>query len=171
MTAAARRVLADCRLVLSMLEEETDPHKFRVLWAAALVLIRTVGDVLIRIDGRGRFPRPFVKERSKSWLNGALENAIFKDFIKHERDQIVHEYCSDLDLREKVPITVIDGRAAYFLHGAQGSGTSFETDENIFRPIATGAWAGEDGRDVSLESIEWWEREIAEMEAKWPVAK
>jgi hypothetical protein len=35
-TIAARQVLRDCRLVHAMLEEETKPDRFRVLWVAAI---------------------------------------------------------------------------------------------------------------------------------------
>ena len=48
MTQHARTVLDDCRLALQLLEEETDPQRWRIHWVAALALVRAVGHVLDR---------------------------------------------------------------------------------------------------------------------------
>ena len=50
MTAAARKVLADCEVALEMLEEEEDEQRWRVLWAGAMALLRAVGHVLQKVD-------------------------------------------------------------------------------------------------------------------------
>lgn len=51
MTYKAREVLDDCRLALSLLEDETDVQRWRIQWAAAVALIGAVGHVLDKVDG------------------------------------------------------------------------------------------------------------------------
>ena len=50
MTVAARRVLADCEVVLEMLDAEREEQRWRVLWVGALALLRAVGHVLRKVD-------------------------------------------------------------------------------------------------------------------------
>ena len=99
-TVAARQVVRDCRLVHAMLEDETKPDRFRVLWVAALALVRSVGQVLDKIDGQDRRTRALAKERYNLWRQDGPEHRISRDFIKRERDLIIHEYRSSLDPRE-----------------------------------------------------------------------
>ena len=51
MTFKARQVLDDCELALEFLEQATTDQIWRVHWFAAVALIRTVGDVLDKVDG------------------------------------------------------------------------------------------------------------------------
>jgi hypothetical protein len=44
--------------------------------------------------------------------------------------------------------------------GSSSSTEAFELDENLFRPLVDGPWAGEDVRDVYLEAVAWWEDEL-----------
>ncbi len=165
MTAAARRVLDDCRLVHAMLEDEPEPNKFRVLWVAALALVRSVGQVLYKIDGNDGRIRGQASERYQHWRSSDPEHRIFRDFIKQERDLMLHEYRSNLDPRENVPISVINSCPALISEADPTVESAFRLDQNIFRPFSQGHWAGEDARDVLLEAIEWWERELSVIEA------
>ena len=47
----ARRVLSDCKYALDMLQVESRPASFRVLWVAGIALVRAVGHVLQKVDG------------------------------------------------------------------------------------------------------------------------
>jgi hypothetical protein len=160
-TVAARQVVRDCRLVHAMLEDKTKPDRFRVLWVAALALVRSVGQVLDKIDGQDRRTRALAKERYNLWRKDGPEHRIFRDFIKRERDLIIHEYRSSLDPRENPPIAIIDGRPVLISEGDPLVASAYTLDENLFRPFAEGHWCGEDARDVLLQAIEWWERELA----------
>ena len=60
MTAAARRVMDDCEAALDMLQDEEDERRWRVLWAGAMALLRTVGHVLRNVDGADPRVRPVV---------------------------------------------------------------------------------------------------------------
>jgi|SRR5580658_183103 hypothetical protein len=165
MTTAARHVLKDCRLAHAMLEDETEPDKFRVLWVAASALIRSVGQVLDKIDGQDPHLRAVARERYNLWRKDNAEHLIFRNFIKQERDLVIHEYRSNLDPRENLPVAIIDGRPALISETDAAVDSSYRLDENIFRPFAGGRWAGEDVRDVLLEAMEWWERELTVIDA------
>jgi hypothetical protein len=166
MTAAARRVLRDCRLAHAMLENETRPNRFRILWVAALALVRSVGQVLDKIDGQDLRIKTAARERHKLWQKDDAKHQIFRDLIKRERDLIIHEYRSNVDPREKLPIAIIDGRLAPLSDSNPVIDSAYEIDENIFRPLMEGRWAGEDARDVLLEAIEWWECELRMIDAR-----
>ncbi|MBN9493787.1 hypothetical protein J0H33_10645 [bacterium] len=151
-TLRARFVLDDCRRALEMLEDEEDEHRWRVLWVAAVVLLRTVGDVLHKVDSRGN-PRLAVQAATAfdRWKQRAYGDDIFQDFIKKERDKVVHLY--ELNVYDSDTIAV-----------AADSGSADLLGGNLYRPIVDGVWEGEDARDVLQAAIDWWDRELAVIE-------
>ncbi|WP_156478836.1 hypothetical protein [Alcanivorax sp. NBRC 102028] len=48
----AEKVLADCKKAVELMEAEENPDSFRVLWVACLALLRSVGHVLKKVDGK-----------------------------------------------------------------------------------------------------------------------
>ena len=90
MTERARQVLADCKFAWSKLEDCFAEQEFRILWIAAVALVRLVGDALEKVDSK-----------SDNSLDSAIKEAfqsrqkdapIYRKFIKFERDQLVHRY-------------------------------------------------------------------------------
>jgi len=150
----ARQVLADCRLVHGMLEDEIDPDRFRVLWVGALSLLRAVGHVLAKVDGT----EPRLKAASdaafKRWKDASQNHAIFTDFIEKSRNLVLKEYGFQIDLRQTVPVLVLDG----------SDNEHFNLDENIFRPLVDGYGSGEDCRDIYAFALEWWDNQLKEIE-------
>ena len=145
MTAAARKVLADCFLAHQLLEDETDTEIWRVHWVGALSLIRAVGHVLEAVDGTDLRYRKISDEMYSLWRdNQNLEHQIFREFIKHERDLMLKEYSTVVNLDAAVPVLITHDDQGYLL------------DQNIFRPMEEGTWAGEDSRDVYEMAINWW---------------
>ena len=154
MTDAARLVLADAKHVRERLENETDGREWRLAWALAVVLLRTVGDVLDKVDGvADRRVKSASAELYRSWKVGK-ENAIFRDFIKVERDCIVHEYLTSMT-EGQIPVAVI---------GPDEEESPIWLDDEMYRPLGAGRYVGEDGRDVIDEAISWWERQLEEIE-------
>jgi hypothetical protein len=157
----ARLVLDDVRLVRERLEDERDDRAWRLDWALAVVLLRTVGDVLDKVDGEND---PRVKavagELYRSWRHGD-DNAIFRDFIKAERDSIVHEYRTAMS---EGPIAIVA------LHKALSKNPPADLtdllEENLFRPLEYGPYAGEDGRDIVDQAVAWWEIQLDEIDHK-----
>lgn len=161
MTARARLVLEDCRLALQLLEDETDLRKWRLHWVAAIALIRAVGHVLDKVDGKSPAIRMASRAAYKRWTGDAREHEIFREFIEKERNIILKEYDFNLHPGEEVqvaiPVTLQRVSDGMIVEAA----TVFPLNENIYRPLMDGCREGEDARDVLSEAIEWWEGELA----------
>ena len=150
MVLKARNVLADCRNALDLLEEETRPEVFRLYWVAGIALARAVGHVLRKVDGEHDATiKRAVALAYTVWQADKQANAIFWDFIEQERNQILKEYEVGF---LAVPIDVVAGGELHTL------------DEHLFCPMADGAFAGEDCRDILEQAITWWESQLNTIE-------
>ena len=142
------------------LEHERDEREWRLDWALAVVLLRTVGDVLHKVDGAAN---PQVKRASRelyeSWGTGK-ENAIFRHFIKQERDSIVHEYRTAMS---EGPIAIINVATAL---SREPVTLDDLIEENLFRPMNDGPYAGQDGRDLIDDALEWWRAQLDEIDRR-----
>ncbi|QEX20217.1 hypothetical protein FRZ61_01330 [Hypericibacter adhaerens] len=164
MTVKAREVLDDCRVALSLLEEETDIQRWRIHWAAAVALIRAVGHVLDKVDGGDQIIKQAADAAFKQWKSADPKHEIFREFIERERNNLLKEYRSDVHPLAEVALAVeftaqpVDGGPPVrFAHVGK-------IGENIYRPLLDGTWEGDDARDVLSEAIAWWERELAAIE-------
>lgn len=156
---SARLVLQDVIYVRNILEDETRHIEWRLHWILAVVLLRTVGHVLHNVDGQ---TSPRVKTLAQAmharWKGEDPADAIFRDFIERERNSILKEYASNMS-EGPVPIVA-------HLQAQDGfdSIRHFLIEENIYRPIEDGPYAGEDGRTVLDDAIEWWHRQLDEID-------
>lgn len=147
----ARSVLADCKHALDLLQEESHPDTFRVLWVAGIALARAVGHVLQKVDGeQDDATKKVVASAYASWKADKPGNAIFWEFIEEERNQVLKQY--EIGFLPG-PVNVLAGGDVHTL------------DDHLFCPITDGAFAGEDCRDVLERAVEWWERQLAEIES------
>jgi len=105
MTSAAREVLEDCRTALTLLEEEKDYRRWRIHWAAAVALIRAIGHVLDKVDGRNPVRKRVSAEFFQRWKVDP-EHEIFPKFIEHERNHLLKEYTSDAHPLEEVSVVM-----------------------------------------------------------------
>ncbi len=152
MTAAARRVLQDCRVALDMLEQEEDGERWRVLWVGAMALLRAVGHVLRNVDAQSPAIGEAVDAAYRRWKRKRSENEIFWDFINEGRNNILKEYRFDMVDLPDVPVLVENGSAVPM---------PFTLDENLVRPLTDGFAEGEDARDVYQDAIAWWDAELS----------
>lgn len=106
MTYKARQVLDDCELALKFLEQATTDQIWRVHWFAAVALVRTVGDVLDKVDGQDPKYQAAVKAAYKDWQADREGSMIFWEFIKDQRDKLIHEYDSDAHPIDRVSLLV-----------------------------------------------------------------
>jgi hypothetical protein len=114
-------------------------------------LLRTVGDVLEKVDGkRDPIVKRVQKEDFRAWMNLPKGKSLFRDFIRMERNVVVHEYES----------TAHDSAKINLLVSQKDSHEVFELDENLFRPLVDGPWAEEDARDMVQIAIDWWSSEL-----------
>jgi len=161
MTYQAREVLSDCRLALGLLEEETDLRTWRVLWAAAVSLIRAIGHVLDKVDGKNPAIKSISNRMYKDWKSSASEHLIFREFIEKERNNLLKEYQINVHPLEEVPVVLqavlqpIGGGEAITV-----AVDTMEMGENVYRPMMEGPWEGDDAREVLTEAIEWWEVQL-----------
>lgn len=162
MTLVAREVLADCWFALSLLEADTESQSWRVHWAAAIALARAVGSVLDKVDSAAD---PLVKlaqaGRHRRWKNMDLaEHQIFREFIERERNNLLKEYQTDVYGEAEIFLGLGDQAGV-----VQELGAMVALDENLYRPMEDGPWAGEDARDVLRDALDWWERELTAIDA------
>lgn len=164
MTTMARQVLFDCQIALNLLEEETILYRWRVNWVAAITLIRAVGHVLDKIDGKNPKIKKISKDLFISWKQGE-ENSIFRDFIDQERNNILKEYVFATHPLEKVDVVLVSN-----LRDKEGniatSSEVFGIEDNIYRPLLDGYRNGDDARDVFLDAIKWWDRQLNVIDEK-----
>jgi hypothetical protein len=150
---ASRIVLADCRRAVEKLEETISDDDFRLYYVAAIALIRAVGHVLHNIDAP-RSPQlaQSINEAFKDWKSHKEAHPIFWEFIEAERNNVLKEY--EIGYQQGSVNVVIPGV----------SGRQFALDENLFRPLTEGSFAGDDVRDILLSAISWWEAQLARVE-------
>lgn len=167
MTSKAREVLDDCRLALTLLEDDTENGRWRVHWAAAVALVRAVGHVLKNVDATNDAAVARAATAAhKRWKSDASEHEIFREFIEKERNNLLKEYVSAVHPLSEVALAfeltaqpIEGGDSVLTRHVA-------ELDENIYRPMIDGPWEGDDARDVLNAAIEWWERELTSIDAE-----
>ncbi len=146
----AHQVLDDCKVALTLLESETQSDVFRVLWVAGISLARAVGHVLHKVDAeRDEATRRAVEAAYQTWRRNRCENAIFWDFIEEERNQVLKQYEIGFFAG---PVDVVAGAENFIL------------DDHLFCPITDGPYAGEDCRDLLEQAIEWWSKQLAQIE-------
>lgn len=151
----ARRVLADCEAALEMLDDEPDAQRWRVLWVGALALVRAVGHVLYKVDGRIPEAREAIRAAYGSW-KAEPEHLVFREFIERDRNNILKRYRMNVLDSSEVAVVVGDPEAGY---------TTGFLDENLYKPIKEGFRVDEDARDVYQEAIQWWDEQLTRLEA------
>jgi hypothetical protein len=165
MTYRARLVLKDCELALELLEQATTDELWRLNWFAAVGLVRTVGDVLHKVDGQNPALKLKIANAYASWKYDRKRHTIYWDFIKDQRDKLIHQYESDVHPLDKVPIAVEYDIVSVLDDSEHTVGGIFEFDENIYRPMLEGPWEGDDARDVLRDAIDWWKTELDKIDS------
>lgn len=144
MQLRARVVLDDCRGALRDLRDGVQGDEWRRRWVTAVVLLRAVGHVLMKVDSQ---TDAGVRAASgKKWA--ALQKSkpdpkIFWQFIDDERNLILKEYV----IRAGQGVTV--NLAAEIAHSY---------------PVHDGPFAGMDQREVIRIAIDWWNCYLGEVE-------
>jgi hypothetical protein len=159
MTEQARRVLLDCHYALNLLEKETDPDLWRVHWAGALALLRAVGHVLDKVDGKDPLVAKVSRDLFQRWKKERQTYELFNEFIERDRNLLLKEYEFNVHPDDKVEIALIT-RAISSNGDEITLGETHQLDENIYRPILEGPRQGDDARDVYQEALDWWGDQI-----------
>jgi hypothetical protein len=162
--AHARHVLNDCRIAVQLLEEETDLQRWRMHWVAALALIRAVGHVLDKVDGRDPAIRAAARAAHRQWKTDAPEHQVFREFIEQERNSILKEYVFNVHPNTEIEIALTGMLKRVSDRALVETAEVIPIRENIYRPLLEGFREGDDARDVLSEAIDWWVRELAAIE-------
>ncbi len=118
MTATARKVLADLEASYELLEGEENVDKFRTLWIASVSLARTIGHVLDKVD-----------KNNSSKLSSAISSA-YQSWKQNPKE---YEFGF---LSGSIDVAVLP------------AGEIFKLDDNLFCPMSSGRYEGEDCRDI-----------------------
>jgi hypothetical protein len=168
MTQAARQVLADCRIALKFLEEETDLDRWRVHWAGAVALVRAVGHVLHKVDGQRPHVQQLANSAFKNWKSDDRQHEIFREFIEAERNNILKQYQFSHHPLDEVAIAVELTLADPENGQLKRHSEVFELGENVYRPIIQGYREGDDARDVYQDALDWWDAQLNSIDARIP---
>lgn len=145
----ARKAWEDLRLAASMLEDEVDPNRFRVLWVACITLARAIGHVLDKNDGMD--VKRLANELYNEWTSPNSKESIFTDFINKDRNLLLKEY--SFNYADDGLVLVADDLVVSAIDG------------DLYKPIEDSEYAGQDCRDVLNDAIEWWDRQLSIIEA------
>ena len=152
MTTTARKALIDLIHAHEMLEGEEDAKRFRVLWVAAISLARAIGHVLAKIDAVSSPKlRSAISDTYSDWKKNPSKNVIFFEFIDHERNSVLKEFEFGF-MSGPINVVVIADSGVHSIA------------ENLFCPLGSGPYAGEDCRDILAEAIKWWELQLTQIE-------
>jgi hypothetical protein len=157
----ARKTLADCEAAHELLKKENkDSSTWRVHWVACLTLLRAVGHVLDKADGdTDAKHRTAIAAKWEAWKANKDANAIFWNFIEEERNNLLKEYNFGVEPEPTYIVTNSGDRIV------TNEGEAIVTEEDFFRLSHVG-FEGQEGRDVIGLAIEWWRKQLDEIEAK-----
>jgi hypothetical protein len=142
MTQNARKVLEDCRFALSTFSDGIQGIEWRLKWVTIVALLRAVGHVLGKVDGKSDINPNISRTIEDKWdlLEKTKPNpVIFWEFIYKERNNILKSY--DINAGQGVTIHV---------------GTEPATATYNY-PITSGYFKGREQRGIIKEAIEWWQ--------------
>lgn len=143
----------------------------RVIYAASVTLLRSVGHVLHKVDCK-RHPEisDEVAIRFKRWKRGELKDQIFTEFIEKERNLILKEYAPNWNPDNEVKCKF---RMPYLASGR--SEKSKQLSEAIHARLADktfsaivmpdGPFAGMGFDELLTKAMRWWGRELSEIES------
>jgi hypothetical protein len=88
----ARLVLSDACIAADRLKAAVDGGDYRIEWVATVALLRAVGHVLRKVDGRQPAARAAIDARWKVWQGDRETHEVFWEFIEKERNLVLKEY-------------------------------------------------------------------------------
>jgi hypothetical protein len=163
-TQYARLALEDCREALRELRGGPKGLVWRVRWAAAVALLRSVGHVLDNVDSkRSAAFSKVIKGKFADLKKTKPEPLIFWEFIERERNNLLKEYRT----AARQNVTIRPGVARLFL-GAGSPSPREPADEGLpplyEHVMAEGSFNGQDPRDLVARAIEWWKKYLDEID-------
>lgn len=152
MALQAREVLADCELLLSEFDVTLQRPIWRAQWVALVALLRAVGHVLTKVDGKASVPTRAAIHSAWSRLQGTKpEPRIFWEFIEDERNNVLKAYA----FAPGVNVTVrLGGVWSNLATGERGTSPGGPASYEPF--MNRGPFKGREPTDLYREAIGFW---------------
>ncbi len=160
----ARQVFQDCIYARDSLETAVADGRIqdaKIMWFAALAMLRSIGHVLRKVDAKA-LGEPFqrlLEQRFQAWKGDPM----FCNFIERERNSILKEYDSSLEeetVREECLLGLSDGSVL-----AVSSGEALAvTTEVATLTKRRGENAGTSPAEALTLALDWWDRELEILE-------
>lgn len=156
MTAAARETLEDCRGAIAELVEGVQGRDWRRKWILAVVLLRTVGHVLDKVDGaRSATYRKAINNWWFALKASKPDPAIFWQFIEEERNSILKEYQTAAGQGVTVQLTGVE------INPQTGEQKVGPPKPAIYHyTFNSGPYKDKDQRHVLADALAWWEQQL-----------
>ena len=166
----ARIVLEDCKAALHELKAEPSGQAWRIKWVAVLALLRTVREVLFKVDIQDK---PELKAEINRFRNSLgdtePEPFIYWKFIRRDANNILHEYKFSAVQSATFHPLGVDKPATVSTSAVLVASVAFPKEDRIAKStyrMKTGPFAGEDQRDVVQKAIDWWQEQIEDIEIR-----
>jgi len=155
MTKAARLVLEDAKHAIDRHTDDLQGADFRISWIAIITLLRTVGHVLEKVDGKSEGKmRDVIRAK---WAEP--KPLIFTEFIEGERNRYIKNY--ELGVRRSIFAwgKIGDEEHAFQLHANIGTSRGVRgviTPGRYQSSLTDGPFAGKSEKEVALQAYAWW---------------
>jgi hypothetical protein len=128
-------------------------------WAGTIALLRAVGHALVNDDAK---KDARLEKAQRAWwdkLKAAKPNpSIFWEFIERDRNLLLKE--ADLTVGHSVQL-FLSGGTIVPRHAPQPP----PPQQPIYTyQMSSGCFAGQDPRDLVRDAIDWWEKQLSEIE-------
>jgi hypothetical protein len=183
MAAKAREILEWCRYGLQKMESDPTGFDWVMIWAGTIALLRAIGHALDKEDAKSDHR---LKKAQSAWWRGLKDTKpdplIFWEFIERDRNQLLKE--ADLTVGQGIHVEMHDIVHSSDVFSAHLSGQEPAPPEQQSPPprstnpspppttatfsyrMNSGRFAGQDPRDLVRDAIEWWGKELDEIEQK-----
>jgi hypothetical protein len=164
-TQAAREVLNDCKGALEEYSDQVLGSAWRRRWVLCVVLLRAVGHVLKKIDGKQSSELESAIDDWWKKLNESKgSNPLFWEFIDKERNLVLKEY----EIRGRQETTVFLTGLQLTINGQTGATYApapAPAPINHYK-IADGYYNGCNQKELIQNAIDWWESQLNEIDRK-----
>ncbi len=157
MTTNARVVLQDAKFAIASHSDILQSERFRISWISVVTLLRAVGHVLEKVDGKSPAMKPAIAQKWKDLLDSKPEPKIYWGFIEAERNRFLKNYEHGISRKLMIPGPDLDGgNTIIYIDIGKGQGGEFGASEKLHSILASGPFEGESEKSVAWRAYDWW---------------
>jgi hypothetical protein len=153
----AREVLDWCRYGHQKMSSDPTALEWVLTWAGTIALLRAVGHALVNDDAK---KDARLEKAQRAWWDklktAKPKPSIFWDFIERDRNLLLHE--AELNVEYLVKFTFTIPRHAPQPPPPPPPIHTYQ--------MSSGCFAGRDTRELVGAAIEWWEKQLNDIEEK-----